>query len=194
MESFHSQKKFQNVIKLHDRYDLERVPVVVELCLHAGLEFKDQTLFASLITPFNDYISSSTSLPHGDLRLIARQTINAWETLRSGVHKLLIVYPSRVCNHWKEVHVGASGQKSRECGEFGYENHLWTKARVDDLIPPNVVWHRRSHYPSILVDKGREYYGHAPAIVDLCSKFGALVPSKYFCMMKVDGLTTPYRV
>ncbi|KAG6413051.1 hypothetical protein SASPL_125750 [Salvia splendens] len=41
----------------------------------------------------------------------------------------------------------------------------------------------------VLVDQGRKYYGHAPAVVDLCSKAGALVPPKYLCMLKVNGFT-----
>lgn len=157
----------------------------MELCLHAGVDFNDQTLSSS------DDGGSSKSLPDDDLRLVARQTINAWETLRSGVHRLLSLYPSRVCKHCKEVHIGPSRHRSQGCGVFDCENHTWKKARVDDLVPPNVVWRRRSHDPSVLVDNGRAYYGHAPAVVDLCSKFGALVPSKYYCMMKVDGLTSP---
>ncbi|XP_057797383.1 APO protein 4, mitochondrial [Salvia miltiorrhiza] len=197
VESFHLHKMFQNIIKHHERFDHQRVPAVVELCLQAGVDANDPSVTSSVITPANneDNCSSSQSLSDDDLRLIGRQTLDAWEKLRSGVHKLLFVYPARVCKHCSEVHVGPSGHKARMCGVFKYESwhgtHFWKKARVDDLVPPKTVWSRRRQDPPILVDRGRDYYGHAPAVVDLCSKAGALVPCKYFTMMKMDGLTAP---
>lgn len=193
VESFHLQEMFQNIIKHHERFDHQRIAAVVELCLQAGVDVNDP----SATTPVDnaDNRSSSHSLSDNELRLIARQTLDAWEKLRSGVHRLLFVYPARVCKHCCEVHVGPSGHKARTCGVFKYESwhgtHFWTKARVDDLVPPKTVWSRRRRDPPILIDQGRDYYGHAPAVVDLCSKAGALVPSKYFAMMKMDGLTAP---
>ncbi|KAH6816656.1 APO RNA-binding protein [Perilla frutescens var. frutescens] len=195
VESFHLQKMFQNVVRHHERFDHQRIPAVVELCLQAGVDVNDQSVSSSVITPVDnaDNNTISQSLPDDDLRLIAKQTLHAWETLRSGVHKLLFVYPARVCKHCSEVHVGPSGHKARACGVFKYETwrgtHFWMKARVDDLVPPKLVWCRRRQDPLILVDEGCDYYGHASAVVDLCSKAGALAPSKYFCMMKVNGLT-----
>ncbi|KAL1534607.1 APO protein 4, mitochondrial [Salvia divinorum] len=197
VESFHLQKMFQNIIKHQERFDHQRVPAVVELCLQAGVDANDPSVSSSVITPFDnaDNHSSSQSLSEDDLRLIGRQTLDAWEKHRSGVHKLLFVYPARVCKHCCEVHVGPSGHKARTCGVFKYENwhgtHFWKKATVDDMVPPKRVWYRRRQDPPILVDQGRNYYGHAPAVVDLCSKAGALVPWTYFTMMKIDGLTAP---
>lgn len=197
VQTFHLQKMFQNVVKHHERFDYDRIPAVVELCLQAGADDNDQRVSSSVDTPdgFGINTADRVSLSDDDLRLVATRTLRAWETLRSGVHKLLFVYPARVCKHCSEVHVGPSGHKARMCGVFKYESwrgtHFWEKARVDDLVPPKLVWFRRRQDPPILVDKGREYYGRAPAVVDLCSKAGALVPSKYFCMMKMDGLTAP---
>ncbi|KAI3460306.1 hypothetical protein Pfo_016969 [Paulownia fortunei] len=197
VETFHLQKMFQNVVKHHERFDYDRIPAIVELCLQAGVDSNDQSVSTSVTTP--DSLGNNTagpeSLSDDDLRLVATRTLKAWETLRSGVHKLLMVYPTRVCKHCSEVHVGPSGHKARMCGVFKYDiwrgNHFWDKAKVDNLVPPKIVWFRRRQDPPILIDKGREYYGHAPAVVDLCSKAGALVPSKYFYMMKMDGLTAP---
>ncbi|CAN1843723.1 APO protein 4, mitochondrial [Linum perenne] len=117
---------------------------------------------------------------------------------RSGVEKLLLAYPARVCKHCSEVHIGTSGHKARLCGVFKYESwrgtHFWQKAKVDDLVPPKVVWSRRPQDPPALSNEGRDFYGHAPAVVDLCAKAGAIVPTKYYCMMKVQGwspLTRP---
>lgn len=186
---------FQSIIKHNQRFDHQRIPAVMELCLQAGVDIDDQALSSSAITPADDGDADLHPLSGDELRSVAMQTLNSWEKLRSGVHKLLFVYPARVCKHCSEVHVGPSGHKARTCGVFKYESwhgtHFWKKARVDDLVPPKIVWSRRGQDPHLLVDSGRNYYGHAPAVVDLCRKGGALVPSKYFTMMKVDGLTAP---
>uniref|UniRef100_A0A2P2P1X0 APO domain-containing protein n=1 Tax=Rhizophora mucronata TaxID=61149 RepID=A0A2P2P1X0_RHIMU len=112
-----------------------------------------------------------------------------------GVQKLLLVYPAKVCKYCSEVHIGPSGHKARLCGVFKFESyrgtHFWQKADVDDLVPPKIVWRRRPQDPAILLDEGREFYGHAPAIVDLCAKAGGIVPKKYHCMMKHNGLSAP---
>ncbi|KAK6130964.1 hypothetical protein DH2020_035290 [Rehmannia glutinosa] len=197
VETFHLQKMFQNVVKHHERFDHDRIPAIVELCLQAGADSNNQNVSPNVITP--DSLENDTAclekLSEHDLRLVATRTLRAWEALRSGVHKLLLVYPARVCKHCSEVHVGPFGHKARTCGVFKHDTfrgaHFWEKARVDDLVPPKVVWFRRRQDPPILLDKGREYYGRAPVVVDLCSKAGALIPSKYFCMMKLDGLTAP---
>ncbi|KAL3840318.1 hypothetical protein ACJIZ3_024909 [Penstemon smallii] len=192
VETFHLHKMFQNVINHHERFDYDRIPAIVELCLHAGADSNHQTDSSTLLTP-----SSPEPLSGDELRILATRTLKAWETLRTGVHKLLLVYPARVCKHCSEVHVGPSGHKARMCGVFKFESwrgtHFWQKAGVDDLIPPKLVWYRRRQDPPILVDEGREYYGRAPVLLDLCSKAGAIVPSKYFCMMKMDGMTAPIK-
>ncbi|XP_078437284.1 APO RNA-binding protein (DUF794) [Wolffia australiana] len=140
---------------------------------------------------------SSLSLPTtGDqLRRLAERTIEAWENLRSGVQRLLLVYPCKVCKYCSEVHVGPSGHKARLCGVFRFEqwrgSHFWKKAAVDDLVPVKTVWHRRLQDPEVLVDSGRGFYGHAPAVVELCFQAGAHVPKKYFSLMKIRGLSEP---
>ncbi|XP_047941025.1 APO protein 4, mitochondrial-like isoform X2 [Salvia hispanica] len=182
VEVLHLQKKiFPDV---NERFDHQCIPAVVELCLQVGVDVNDpSTTSSSLITP---------PFPHYGQTLIARQTMNAWEVLRSGVHKLLCAHPVRVCKFCKEVQVGPSGHRARACGVLKDESsHWWKRAFVEDLVPSNVVWSRRRQDAAVLVDQGRKYYGHAPAVVDLCSKAGALAPSKYFCMMKVDGFTAP---
>ncbi|CAK9133535.1 unnamed protein product [Ilex paraguariensis] len=197
VETFHLQKMFQNVIKHNQRFDFDRIPAVVELCLQAGIDPSDESLHSSSLNPYSagGVIGGAESLSPDDLRLIARGTLTAWETLRSGVQKLLLVYPAKVCKFCSEVHVGPSGHKARLCGVFKYESwrgaHFWKKAEVDDLVPSKVVWFRRPQDSSVLVDEGRNFYGHAPAVVDLCTKAGALAPAKYRCVMKIEGLSAP---
>ncbi|GAB4859462.1 hypothetical protein Ancab_010930 [Ancistrocladus abbreviatus] len=200
VETFHLEKMFQDVIKHQQRFDFDRVPAVVELCRQAGADPHDPDLQPDSWTRLSsgDPVFVADVLSSDDLRSIAKETLGAWETLRSGMEKLLLAYPVKVCKYCSEVHVGPSGHKARLCGVFKYESwrgaHLWKKAEVDDLVPPKIIWHRRPQDPPVLLDEGRNFYGHAPAVVDLCARADVVVPSKYFCMMKVHGLAAPARV
>lgn len=191
VESFHLQNMFQPIIKHEQRFDFARAPAVLELCYQAGADIPDELLQNHA----QKSKSASASLPPESLTSVAQSTLEAYEKVRLGVRKLLLVYPAKVCKHCSEVHIGPSGHKARICGMFKFEgwrgSHMWKKAEVDDLVPPKVVWHRRPHDPPMLVDGGREYYGHAPAVVELCMQAGARVPTRYFCMMKVHGLAPP---
>ncbi|XAR72285.1 hypothetical protein NMG60_11018872 [Bertholletia excelsa] len=194
VETYRLDNMFQREIRHQERFDFDRVPAVVELCRQAGADPCDDSLnLGSSNIDVGSGVISPESLSPFDIGLVAGQTLKAWETLRSGVHKLLMVYPAKVCKYCSEVHVGPSGHKARLCGIFKFSSfhgaHFWKKAKVDDLVPEKIVWHQRPQDPPILQDGGRDFYGHAPAVVDLCAKAGATVPSLYFCMMKVGGLT-----
>ncbi|KAL7185741.1 hypothetical protein ACSBR2_027659 [Camellia fascicularis] len=196
VETFHLDKMFQGVIRHNQRFDFDRVPAVLELCWQAGADPYDDSLNPSWnLESVGGGATGAEYLSPDDLRLVAIGTLKAWELVRSGVQKLLMVYPAKVCKYCSEVHVGPSGHKARLCGVFKFESwrgtHVWKKAEVDDLVPPKIVWYRRPQDPPVLLDEGREFYGHAPAVLDLCVKAGAVAPSKYFCMMKVQGLTAP---
>lgn len=197
VKTFHLKHMFQNVIEHQERFDFDCVPAVVELCLQAGAFQTDESLYWSHLnfdTAVNSFVRDA-SLSVEDRRFVARGTLSAWATVKSGVQKLLLAYPTKVCKHCSEVHVGPSGHKARLCGVFKYQSwrgtHFWKKAEVDDLVPPKVVWFRRPQDPPLLLNTCREFYGHAPAVVDLCVKAGAIPPSKYLCMMKMQGLSAP---
>lgn len=193
VETFHLDNMFQDVIKHDQRFDFDRVPAVVELCRQAGAVLSDDNMSDS--DSGVGHIDGVESLSPRDLMFIARGTLDAWETLRSGVERLLLVYPSKVCDHCSEVHIGPSGHKARLCGVFKFESwrgkHFWKKAGVDDLVPPKIVWRQRPQDPPVLVNEGRNFYGHAQAVVDLCTKAGIVAPPKYACMMKLQGLPGP---
>lgn len=197
VEAFHLQHMFQNVVKHHERFDLERVPAVVELCWQAGADPNDKNLLAGTSKSDGNCsaVNGVESLSSLELRSVAKSTLNAWETLRDGVQKLLLVYSVKVCKYCSEVHVGPSGHLARNCGVFNYQSwrgkHFWKKAEVNDLVPPKIVWRRRPRDPPVLLDEGRDFYGHAPAVVDLCTKAGIIAPTKYNCMMKIQGLSRP---
>ncbi|KAG0499446.1 hypothetical protein HPP92_004137 [Vanilla planifolia] len=188
VEAFHLHSMFQNIIKHEQRFDFDRVPAVLELCYQAGAEVSTEILYNHNPTP-----EASFEIKLEEIKQIAQQTMNAWERLRLGVQKLLLVYPSKVCQNCSEVHIGPSGHKARLCGMFKYESwrgsHSWKKAEVNDLLPLKIVWHQRPHDPPVLSDHGRGFYGHAPAVVELCFQAGATVPKNYNCMMKTLGLS-----
>ncbi|BFG26158.1 hypothetical protein CerSpe_124330 [Prunus speciosa] len=193
VEAFHLKHMFQDVIKHHQRFDFERVPAFVELCWQAGANDGNQY---SNWSPESDCCSvdGAESLSPDELVMIASGTLKAWEVLRNGVEKLLMVYPAKVCKHCSEVHVGPSGHKARLCGIFKYESwqgtHFWRKAIVDDLVPPKIVWRRRPQDPQVLLNEGKGFYGRAPAVVELCTQAGVIAPSKYHCLMKLQGVAT----
>ncbi|GJV32591.1 APO protein 4, mitochondrial [Tanacetum coccineum] len=194
VETFHLKNMFQDVIKHDQRFDYNRIPAIVELSLQAGADINDESLFTD-----NLECVGAESLSNDELRLVADGTLKAWEVVRSGVEKLLMVYSAKVCKYCSDVHVGPSGHKARLCGVFKYESwrgtHLWKKAQVDDLFPSKIVWFRRPQDPVVLQDKCRSFYGHAPAVVDLCTKAGVIAPPKYYCQMKLQGLSAdiPFR-
>ncbi|KAF7823125.1 APO protein 4, mitochondrial [Senna tora] len=197
VETFHLNNMFQGVIKHDQRFDFDRIPAVVELCWQAGANPNDENLDLSSwnCEAVDGIFHETESLSPYNLVSVANKTLTAWETLRSGVQKLLFAYPAKVCKYCSQVHVGPSGHKARLCGVFKYESwrgtHFWMKAEVDDLIPPMLVWRRRPQDPPILVDEGKGYYGRVPAVLDLCAQAGALVPGKYSSMMKEQGLSGP---
>lgn len=197
VETFHLDTMFQDVIKHHQRFDFDRVPAVLELCWQAGVDPYDNNTCWKFESVSAGNEGGETLSSH-ELMLVANRTLRAWETLRTGIQKLLLVHPVKVCKYCSEVHVGPSGHKARLCGVFKYESwrgaHFWKKAEVDDLVPPKIVWRRRPQDPLVLVDAHREFYGHAPAVVDLCAQAGVVVPVKYHCMMKVQGLSGPVRL
>lgn len=197
VETFHLKNMFQSVIRHDQRFDFDRIPAVVELCWQAGADPHDENLNSSSwnMETANANADGTESLSPNDLALIANKTFKAWETLRSGVKKLVLAYPVKVCKYCSEVHVGPSGHQARLCGVFKYESfkggHFWMKANVDNLVPPKIVWRRRPQDPLVLVSEGRDFYGRVPAVLDLCTKAGAIVPAKYNYMMKVQGLSGP---
>ncbi|CAN8258501.1 unnamed protein product [Cochlearia groenlandica] len=199
VESFHLRNMSQGVIRHEQRFDYDRVPAILELCCQAGAIHPEEIVQYSKTHDDDPRVSDEDieSIPAEDIRYVGANALTAWEKVRDGVKKLLLVYPSKVCKWCKEVHVGPSGHKARLCGVFKYESyrgtHYWEKAGVNDLVPEKVVWHRRPQDPVVLVNEGRNYYGHAPAIVSLCSHAGAIIRNtKYACEMKPQGLSFPF--
>ncbi|XP_057795300.1 APO protein 2, chloroplastic-like [Salvia miltiorrhiza] len=129
-----------------------------------------------------------------DITLLAEETLQAWEEMRDGARRLMKMYPVRACGYCPEVHIGPSGHKAQNCGAHKHQQrngqHGWQAAVLNDLIPPRYVW----HVPDVDQPMERElrnFYGQAPAVVELCVQAGADVPEHYKPTMRLDvGIPT----
>lgn len=128
--------------------------------------------------------------PLSDIPRIAQETIDAYEVVRWGVRKLMRKYTVKACGYCSEVHVGPWGHNAKLCGEFKHQwrdgKHGWQDATVEEVIPPNYVYHLRDPKGPPLRSGLKRFYGKAPAVVEVCMQAGAQVPDKYKPMMRLD--------
>uniref|UniRef100_A0A2P2K9Q8 Uncharacterized protein MANES_09G102900 n=1 Tax=Rhizophora mucronata TaxID=61149 RepID=A0A2P2K9Q8_RHIMU len=121
---------------------------------------------------------------------LAEETLRAWEKMRKGAKRLMKMYPVRVCGYCPEVHVGSSGHKAQNCGAHKHQQrngqHGWQAAVLDDLIPPRYVWHVPDVHGPPLQRELRNFYGQAPAVVEICIQAGAVLPDEYKSTMRLD--------
>lgn len=123
---------------------------------------------------------------------LASRTLQSWLDMKSGAAKLMKKYSVHTCGYCPEVQVGPKGHKVRMCRATKHQQrdgqHAWQEATVDDLVPPNYVWHVAdpAGEESPLANELKRYYGKAPAVVELCVQAGAPVPVAYRSMMRLD--------
>lgn len=121
---------------------------------------------------------------------IAQETIYAYEKVKWGLRKLMKKYTVKACGYCSEVHVGPRGHNAKLCGEFKHQwrdgKHGWQDATVDEVFPPNYVWHVEDPKGPPLKSALKRFYGKAPAVVELCMQAGARIPYKYKPMMRLD--------
>ncbi|CAI5459365.1 unnamed protein product [Closterium sp. Yama58-4] len=126
----------------------------------------------------------------GSLREVAEEALREWEELREGVEGLMGKYPVLVCGYCPEVHVGAAGHKVRLCNaskqQWRHGQHGWQPAVLADLLPPVPVYHARHPCGPPLLHELRAFYGHVPALVELCVQAGAPVPDKWRRYFRLD--------
>ncbi|KAF8414314.1 hypothetical protein HHK36_002316 [Tetracentron sinense] len=125
-----------------------------------------------------------------DVPRIAQETLEAYETVRWGVSKLMRKYTVKACGYCSEVHVGPWGHNAKLCGAFKHQwrdgKHGWQDATVDEVFPPNYVWQVRDPEGPPLRNALKRFYGKAPGVVEVCMQAGARVPDKYKPMMRLD--------
>lgn len=215
---------FGRRIKHETRFNYDRIPAIVELCIQAGVELPEYPSrrrtepirmlgkkviemggFVDEPGPHRPATSGSSSItnldtqwalerfpppPEAKIPIIAQDTINAYEKVKWGVTKLMKKYTVKACGYCPEVHVGPWGHNAKLCGEFKHQwrdgKHGWQDAIVDEVFPPNYVWHVEDLKGPPLSSALKRFYGKAPAVVELCVQAGARVPEKYKPMMRLD--------
>lgn len=222
IESYHLYDPFGRRIKHETRFEYDRIPAVVELCIQAGVDIPEypsrrrmkpiRMIGKKVIdrggflvepkpwrlgnpsTPvdFDTYRANERFPPplSEDIPRIAQETMDAYDFVRSGVMKLMKKYTVKACGYCSEVHVGPWGHNAKFCGAFKHQwrdgKHGWQDAIVDEVFPPNCVWHVRDPRGPPLRSALKRFYGKAPAVVEVCMQAGAQVPDRYKPMMRLD--------
>ncbi|KAL7111135.1 hypothetical protein ACP275_05G068600 [Erythranthe tilingii] len=209
---------FGRRIKHETRFNYDRIPAVVELCIQAGVELQEYPsrrrtepirmigrkvvemggiveeppLCGSLGAELDTHSASGRfpPPPKEEVPAVARETLFAYERVKWGVRKLMRKYTVKACGYCSEVHVGPWGHNAKLCGEFKHQwrdgKHGWQDATVDEVFPPNYVWHVEDPTGPALTSGLKRFYGKAPAVVEVCVQAGASVPEKYKPMMRLD--------
>ncbi|KAJ1403757.1 APO domain [Sesbania bispinosa] len=222
IESYHLFDPFGRRIKHETRFEYDRIPAVVELCIQAGVDIPEypsrrrtnpvrmlgrkildrgghleepkpwRNVESSSLMDFDTY-RACERFPRpslSDVPKIAQETIDAYETVRKGVRKLMKKYTVKACGYCSEVHVGPWGHNAKLCGAFKHQwrdgKHGWQDATVDEVFPPNYVWHVRDPSGPPMRTALKRYHGKAPAVVEVCMHAGARIPDEYKPMMRLD--------
>ncbi|CAL5200542.1 unnamed protein product [Lathyrus oleraceus] len=121
---------------------------------------------------------------------LAEETLQAWEQMRRGAKRVMRMYHVRVCGYCPEIHVGPNGTKAQNCGAHKHQQrngqHGWQSAVLNDLIPPRFVWHVPDVNGPPLERELRNFYGQAPAVVEMCIQAGAELPEQYKSTMRLN--------
>ncbi|XP_073002808.1 APO protein 1, chloroplastic [Typha latifolia] len=222
IESYHLFDPFGRRIKHETRFNYDRIPAVVELCIQAGVDlpeypsrrrttpirmlgkkvidrggfveepkpYRSEDCMALLAELDTFEVLKGQSPQPSDTRRLAERTIKAYSTVRRGVRQLMRKYTVKACGYCSEVHVGPWGHDVKLCGAFKHQwrdgKHGWQDATIDEVIPPNYVWHVRDPNGPPLTSSLKSFYGKAPAVVELCVQAGAEIPESYKPMMRMD--------
>ncbi|KAI9093924.1 hypothetical protein K1719_026922 [Acacia pycnantha] len=222
VESYHLYDPFGRRIKHETRFDHDRIPAIVELCIQAGVDIpeypsrrrtKPIRMLGRRVTDRGGYVEEPKPWCSADpsalidfdtyracdrfptpelseLPRIAQETIDAYETVRKGLRTLMKKYSVKACGYCSEVHVGPWGHNAKLCGAFKHQwrdgKHGWQDATVEEVLPPNYVWHVRDPAGPPLSGALKRFYGKAPAVVEVCMQAGAEIPDEYKPMMRLD--------
>lgn len=223
IESYHLFDPFGRRIKHETRFNYDRIPAVIELCIQAGVDLpqypsrrrtKPIRMLGKKVVDIGGYMEDPKPcqsedamallaeldtygaynvrppLSENEKRKLAETTIKAYSTVRRGVRQLMRKYTVKACGYCTEVHVGPWGHNAKLCGAFKHQwrdgKHGWQDATLDEVIPPNYVWHVQDPKGPPLTSKLKKFYGKAPAVVELCVQAGAQIPDAYRPMMRID--------
>ncbi|CAN4127506.1 unnamed protein product [Withania somnifera] len=197
--SYHMYDPFGTCIKHETRFNYDRIPAVVELCIQAGVDLpgypsrrrsrpirmmgKKVNDIGGLIEEPRPSVDTSSAImdldthrsferfaPPLELEVprIAQDTIDAYELVKQRVTRLMKKYTVKVWGYYSEVHVGPLGvtrlsfvANLNTSGGIG-----WQHATVDEVFPPNNVWHIQDPKGPPLRSALKRFYGKAPAVVE----------------------------
>ncbi|XP_024021486.1 APO protein 1, chloroplastic [Morus notabilis] len=222
IESYHLYDPFGRRIKHESRFQYDRIPAIMELCIQAGVDIPEypsrrrtkpirmigrkmidnggnveepkpcRSANPSSLVDLDTHGASLRFPPPlpADVPRIAQETMDAYEVVRLGVTRLMKKYTVKACGYCSEVHVGPWGHNVKLCGEFKHQwrdgKHGWQDAIVEEVFPPNYVWHARDPKGPPLRSALKRFYGKVPAVVELCLQAGAKIPARYIPMMRLD--------
>ncbi|VAI49123.1 unnamed protein product [Triticum turgidum subsp. durum] len=151
VEAYHLEDRLGPRIPHDQRFEVPRIPALVELCIQAGLDLPEyptkrrrKPIVKIGRKEFVDANEDDLPDPEPDkfkepileevpddeitppsspeeTAALAEETLEVWETLRNGALRLMKRYSVRVCGYCPEVHIGASGHKARNCGAFKHQ-------------------------------------------------------------------------
>uniref|UniRef100_A0A453PI88 APO domain-containing protein n=1 Tax=Aegilops tauschii subsp. strangulata TaxID=200361 RepID=A0A453PI88_AEGTS len=151
VEAYHLEDRLGPRIPHDQRFEVPRIPALVELCIQAGLdlpEYPTKRRRKPIVKigrkefvdaneddlpdpepdkfkePILEEVSDDEITPPSspeETAALAEETLKMWETLRNGALRLMKRYSVRVCGYCPEVHIGASGHKARNCGAFKHQ-------------------------------------------------------------------------
>ncbi|KAJ1431324.1 APO domain [Sesbania bispinosa] len=208
IESYHLFDPFGRRIKHETRFEYDRIPAVVELCIQAGVDIPEypsrrrtnpvrmlgrkildrgghleepkpwRNVESSSLMDFDTY-RACERFPRpslSDVPKIAQETIDAYETVRKGRQEVD-----------EEIHCESVWLLLRAFKhQWRDGKHGWQDATVDEVFPPNYVWHVRDPSGPPMRTALKRYYGKAPAVVEVCMQAGARIPDEYKPMMRLD--------
>lgn len=151
VESFHLFDRLGSRLTHIERFSVERIPSVVELCIQAGLDLpqfatrrrvepvyyfgkqmfdpnEDEAIYDMKKTESNELLKfyepsqqSNKLISSEEIQNLAEQTYQAWNTMRQGARKLMRKYAVKVCGYCPEVHVGPFGHRARLCVAYKHQ-------------------------------------------------------------------------
>ncbi|CAN6240882.1 unnamed protein product [Urochloa humidicola] len=196
IESYHLFDPFGRRVKHETRRRTSPVRMIGKKVIRRG-QFVDEPKplrsedCVSLLAELDTFSNQQGQSPSpSNVKELAESTLKAYLNVRRGVEQLMSKYTVKACGYCSEVHVGPWGHNVKLCGAFKHQwrdgKHGWQDAVIDEVIPPNYVWHVPDPSCPPLRSSLRSFYGKAPAVVELCVQAGAAIPDEYRPMMRTD--------
>ncbi|KAJ6967489.1 hypothetical protein NC653_035643 [Populus alba x Populus x berolinensis] len=187
IESYHLYDPFGRRIKHETRFEYDRIPAVVELCIQAGVDIPE-------------YPSRRRMKP---IRMIGKKVIDRGGFLeepkpwRLGNPSTPVDFDTYRANERfpppLSEDIPRIAQETMDAYDFvrsasmeGWKSMAGKMQFVDEVFPPNCVWHVRDPRGPPLRSALKRFYGKAPAVVEVCMQAGAQVPDRYKPMMRLD--------